>query len=102
MRFTQGYGQTGSDPRGMRWLTYQNPIPIHTVSGSSTGSGCINFSIDSRIIITQSASRKTAFISAPRTSARPQPKVFISFRTLASLDLFDTVSDISLFYVSSM
>ena len=66
------------------------PYPIQTVRGFSTGSGCINFCIDSKIIITQRASRKTAFINAPSTSALPHPKVFNSFKTRLSDDRFET------------
>ena len=64
--------------------------PIQTVRGFSTGSGCINFCIDSKIIITQRASRKTALINAPSTSALPHPKVFNSFKTRLSDDRFET------------
>ena len=66
------------------------PFPIQTVSGFSTGSGWINFCIDSKIMITQSARRKTALINAPRTSALPHPKVFNSFKTRLSDDRFET------------
>jgi len=66
------------------------PYPIQTVRGFSTGSGWINFCIDSKIIITQRASRKTAFINAPSTSALPHPKVFNSFKTRLSDDRFET------------
>ena len=66
------------------------PRPTNaTLRGSSTGSGWINFSIDSRIMITQRARRNTALMSDPNISLRPQPNVFCSDKTRSSIDLFE-------------